>query len=104
MIKLPIISAVVPRDDGVTSWRSYLELVKPRVVALMMFTVAVGMVLSTPRPPAWQVLVFGVLGIGLVAASAAAINHVIDQRIDAQMLRTRGRPLPRGLLDRKSVV
>jgi protoheme IX farnesyltransferase len=99
VIKLPTISAVVPRDDGVTSWRSYLELVKPRVVALMMFTVAVGMVVSTPGPPTWRVLVFGVLGIGLVAASAAAINHVIDQRIDAQMLRTRGRPLPRGLLD-----
>ena len=99
MIKLPTISGVAPRDDELTSWRSYLELVKPRVVALMMFTVAVGMVLSTPELPAWRVLVFGVLGIGLVAASAAAINHVIDQRIDAQMLRTRNRPLPRGLLD-----
>jgi heme o synthase len=99
VIKLPTISGVAPRDDELTSWRSYLELVKPRVVALMMFTVAVGMVLSTPELPAWRVLVFGVLGIGLVAASAAAINHVIDQRIDAQMLRTRNRPLPRGLLD-----
>jgi protoheme IX farnesyltransferase len=99
VIKLPAISGAVPRGDGVTCWRSYLELVKPRVIALMMFTVVVGMVLSTPAPPAWRVLVFGVLGIGLVAACAAAINHVIDQRIDALMQRTRGRPLPRGSLN-----
>ncbi|MBE0587651.1 MAG: UbiA family prenyltransferase, partial [Hydrogenophaga sp.] len=79
-------------------WRSYVELVKPRVIALMMFTVLVGMLLSQAGWPPWTVLALGTLGIGLVAASAAAANHVIDQRIDALMARTRGRPLPRGVL------
>src|SRR5258706_6061945 len=83
-----------------TSWRSYLELTKPRVVALMLFTVLVGMLLAAPaaQPPDWQVLLFGTLGIALVAAAAAALNHLIDQRVDALMARTRARPLPRGAL------
>lgn len=81
-------------------WRSYLELTKPRVVALMLFTVLVGMLMAAPaaRPPDWQVLLFGALGIALVAAAAAALNHLIDQRVDALMARTRARPLPRGVL------
>jgi protoheme IX farnesyltransferase len=81
-------------------WRSYLELTKPRVVALMLFTVLVGMLLAAPaaRPPHWQVLLFGTLGIALVAGAAAALNHLIDQRADALMARTRARPLPRGAL------
>src|SRR5687767_5532192 len=62
----------------------------------MLFTVVVGMLLSTHEPLPWRVLVFGSLGIGLVAGSAAAINHLVDRRIDALMARTRGRPLPRG--------
>ena len=79
-------------------WRSYAELTKPRVVALMVFTVAVGMLLATREPPPWQRLLLVPLGIALVAAAAAALNHWIDRRIDALMLRTRGRPLPRGEL------
>ena len=81
-------------------WRSYLELTKPRVVALMLFTVLVGMLLAAPakQPPHWQVLLFGTLGIALVAAAAAALNHLIDQRVDGLMARTRARPLPRGAL------
>jgi protoheme IX farnesyltransferase len=81
-------------------WRSYLELTKPRVVALMLFTVLVGMLLAAPaaQPPHWQVLLFGALGIALVAGAAAALNHLIDQRADALMARTRARPLPRGAL------
>jgi heme o synthase len=78
------------------AWRSYLELTKPRVLALLLFTAVAGMVLA--GPPAWPVLVFGTLGIGLVAASAAALNHLVDRRLDAVMARTRGRPLPRGEL------
>ena len=62
----------------------------------MLFTVVVGMLLSTRGPLPWRVLVFGSLGIGLVAGAAAAINHLVDRRIDALMARTRGRPLPRG--------
>ena len=64
----------------------------------MLFTVMVGMLLAAPAAPPWPVLAFGVMGIGLVAASAAALNHLVDQRIDAVMARTRGRPLPRGTL------
>ena len=79
-------------------WRHYLELAKPRVVALMVFTVLVGMLLARPAPVPWRVLVFAPLGIALVAAAAAALNHLIDRRIDALMARTRGRPLPSGAL------
>jgi heme o synthase len=64
----------------------------------MLFTVVVGMLLARPDAPPWPVLAFGVMGIGLVAASAAAVNHLVDQRIDALMARTRGRPMPRGAL------
>ena len=79
-------------------WRHYLELAKPRVVALMVFTVLVGMLLARPAPVPWRVLVFAPLGIALVAAAAAALNHLIDRRVDALMARTRGRPLPSGAL------
>ncbi len=70
----------------------------------MVFTVLVGMLLASPAPVPWRVLVFGSLGIALVAASAAAINHLVDRRIDAIMARTRGRPLPRGVLGSSQVI
>jgi protoheme IX farnesyltransferase len=79
-------------------WRDYLELTKPKVVLLIAFTAIVGMFLATPGLPPFGSFVFGTLGIWLGAASAAAINHVIDQRIDSEMARTRQRPLPRGRL------
>ena len=82
------------------SWRDYYELCKPRVVALIVFTAVVGMFLATPGMVPPLVLIFGTLGIGLVAASAAAINHVADHRIDAVMVRTKYRPLPQGELSR----
>ena len=78
------------------NWRDYLELCKPRVVALMMLTTVIGMFLATPGLVPWTALVFGNLGVALCAASAAAINHIVDQRIDAQMARTRNRPLAQG--------
>jgi protoheme IX farnesyltransferase len=99
MSKTPAARVVPMARAGSLPWRSYVELLKPRVVALMMFTVVVGMVLASAHWPPWPVLAFGTLGIGLVAASAAAANHVIDQRIDALMARTRQRPLPQGVLD-----
>jgi len=80
-------------------WRDYFELTKPRVVALITFTAMVGMFLSTPTMVPWPVLIFGSLGIALVAGSAAAVNHLVDQRIDAMMARTCRRPLPSGHLD-----
>jgi protoheme IX farnesyltransferase len=79
-------------------WNDYYELCKPRVVALIVFTAIVGMLLATPGMVPWQPLLFGTLGIGMAAASAAAINQIVDQRVDADMLRTSKRPLPTGHL------
>ena len=80
-------------------WRDYYALCKPRVVALLVFTALVGMLLAAPGIVPLDALVFGLLGIGLSSASAAAINHVVDQHADARMARTRNRPLPTGTLD-----
>ena len=76
----------------------YFELCKPRVVALIVFTAVVGMFLAVPGWPPLSALLAGTLGIALAASSAAAINHLLDQRIDAVMARTRNRPLPSGQL------
>ncbi|MDP3817053.1 heme o synthase [Pseudomonas sp.] len=78
------------------SWRDYLELTKPRVVVLMLITSLVGMFLATRAGVAWQVLIFGNLGIGLCAGGAAAVNHVVDRRIDSIMARTLKRPVTSG--------
>jgi protoheme IX farnesyltransferase len=80
------------------SWRDYLELTKPRVVALIVLTAVIGTLLAAPGLPPLDALIFGNLGIALAAASAAAINHVLDRRLDARMARTRKRPLPSGHL------
>jgi protoheme IX farnesyltransferase len=87
-----------------TDWRNYFELTKPRVVMLIVFTAIVGMFVSVPGWPGLSALVFGTLGIGLAASSAAVFNHVLDARIDIQMMRTRGRPLPQGKLTQKSAL
>jgi heme o synthase len=79
-------------------WRRYLELTKPRVVSLITFTAVVGTLLASPGVPPLPALVFGNLGIALAAACAATLNHVLDRRLDAQMARTRERPLPTGAL------
>ena len=78
------------------SWRDYVALCKPKIVALIVFTAVVGMFLSSPGMVPWPPLIFGTLGIGLAAASAAAINHVVDHKIDSVMARTMRRPLPQG--------
>lgn len=80
------------------TWRDYLELCKPRVVSLIVFTAIVGMLLSTPELVPLATLVIGTLGIALAAGAAAAINHVAEHRIDALMERTQNRPLPHGEL------
>jgi protoheme IX farnesyltransferase len=71
---------------------------------LIVFTAIVGMFVSVPGWPGIVPLVFGTLGIGLAASSAAVYNHVLDARIDIQMMRTRGRPLPQGKLTQKSAL
>ncbi|NRB70665.1 MAG: protoheme IX farnesyltransferase [Xanthomonadales bacterium] len=85
-------------------WRQYLELTKPRVVALIVFTAVVGMLLATSGMPPLSALFAGTAGIGLAASSAAAINHLLDQRIDAVMARTKDRPLPTGQLTESRVL
>jgi len=87
-----------PRVGFFSSCNDFYELCKPRVVMLLVFTAVIGMFLATPGMVPWQPLVFGTLGIGLAASSAAAINQVVDQKIDSAMRRTKARPLPKGNL------
>jgi protoheme IX farnesyltransferase len=82
----------------------YLELTKPRVVALIVFTAIIGMFLAVPGMVPLRALIFGTIGIWLAAASAAAINHLIDQRIDRVMARTSQRPLATGTLTSAQVL
>ena len=76
------------------AWRCYLELTKPKIVALVTFTALVGALLARPSLPPPGVLVWAMLGIALSAQCAAVLNHVFDRYIDARMTRTRRRPLP----------
>lgn len=85
-------------------WRDYYELTKPRVVFLIVFTAVVGMLLAVPGLPPLDALLFGTLGIGLASSSAAAINQIIDARTDAQMARTRRRPLVQGHINERQAV
>ncbi len=86
------------------SWKNYLELCKPKVVVLLVFTAIVGMLLAVPGMPPLVNLIYGTLGIGLASSSAAAINHFIDQKADAKMARTQNRPLPAGELNSRNVL
>jgi protoheme IX farnesyltransferase len=78
------------------SWRDYKELTKPNVVALMILTSVIGMFMAVPGMVPLDVLVLGNLGIALVAGAAAAVNHLVDQRVDQHMARTRNRPIAQG--------
>jgi protoheme IX farnesyltransferase len=85
-------------------FHQYLALCKPRVVVLIVFTAVVGMFLAVPGWPPLSALLAGTLGIGLAASSAAAINHLLDRRIDARMKRTKNRPLVTGQLTGANVL
>ncbi len=85
-----------------SSWKSYLELCKPNVVAEMLFTALVGMLLAVPGMPPLDKMSFGLIGIALAAASAAAINHLIDQKIDGVL--NPHRPLPQHYLRSSEVI
>lgn len=78
------------------SWRDYLTLTKPRVVAVLVLTSMVGMLLARPVLPSVELFILANLGIGLAASAAAAVNHVVDRRIDAMMSRTKHRPVSEG--------
>ncbi|HSC67996.1 MAG TPA: heme o synthase [Cellvibrio sp.] len=93
-----IMVPVLARADFLHYCRDYYQLTKPKVVALLVLTAWVGMMLATPTPPDVLLMLLASLGIGLVSAAAAAFNHVLDQKIDAQMARTHMRPLPKGRL------
>ncbi|PCJ45036.1 MAG: protoheme IX farnesyltransferase [Moraxellaceae bacterium] len=90
--------------ETIAVWRQYLELCKPKVVLLIVFTAIVGMLLSTPGMVPLHTLFFASVGIGLAAASGAAVNHWVDQKIDAEMERTQGRPLVTGGLSSQSAL
>lgn len=87
-----------------STWRDYLELCKPRVVALMLLTVVVGMYLAVPGWVPLFTLGTTLLGIALCAGSAAAINHLVDKRIDGIMARTKKRPVAQGRVSVRQAV
>lgn len=86
------------------TWNNYLELCKPKVVALIVFTAVVGMLLAVPGLPPIGLLIYSTVGIALAASSAAAFNHFLDQKSDAKMTRTKNRPLPTGELNSVNVL
>jgi len=92
---LPVRRTLSPSARSI-SWRDYLELTKPKVVALMILTSVIGMLLAAPGVPGWDIVLFGNLGIALLAGSAAVVNHIVDQKIDTVMARTRKRPVATG--------
>lgn len=81
------------------SWRDFYEMCKPRVVMLMILTSMVGMFLAVPGMVPLRILILGNLGIALVAASGAVVNHLIDHKVDLLMKRTHNRPIPQGRVD-----
>ena len=86
------------QTSGGVSWRAYLGLCKLRVVGAIVFTAVIGMFLAVPGLPPLAESLWGAIGIGLAAASAAALNHVYDREIDSKMGRTEDRPLPQSQL------
>lgn len=84
--------------------QDYLHLCKPRITLLIVFTALVGMFMATPGMAPWSIVIAASLGIGLAAASAAAVNHIVDLRIDSLMARTLGRPLPRGRVEVREAI
>ena len=93
---------VLPVTEGIL--RQFIQLCKPRVVALIVFTAVIGMFLAVPGMVNPVILVAGTLGIFLVAAAAAAINCLVEQQVDAMMARTRDRGTARGTIESSQVL
>lgn len=87
-----------------THWRAYYDITKPKVVALLVLTALVGMSLSVPGVLPWQRLLPAMLGIALLSSAAAAINHIVDEKIDSIMGRTHNRPLPKGIITASNAI
>lgn len=83
-------------QDTATRINQFYRLTKPRVVSLIVFTAIIGMFLAVPGAVPLDTLFFGTIGIALVAGAAAALNCLVEQKMDAVMARTKGRPLPLG--------
>ena len=90
-----------PQQIATADWRDYKELTKPNVVLLMILTSAIGMFMAVPGMVPLKVLLLGNLGIALCAGSAAAVNHLVDQRVDEKMARTHSRPIAQGRVSNK---
>lgn len=88
----------------IPAWSRYYNLTKPKVVFLIVFTAMVGMLLAADGIVAFDIFVFGLSGIGLAAASGAAINHIVDEHIDRIMERTKNRPLANRELGQKEAL
>ena len=86
----------LPADKNRAVWKDYLELCKPKVVALMLLTSVIGMCLATQGWVPVDIFLLGNIGIALCAGSAAVVNHVVDRRIDTLMARTQNRPVAVG--------
>ncbi|HAW93012.1 MULTISPECIES: heme o synthase [unclassified Arsukibacterium] len=97
-------ATITATRQSISRWRDYLELTKPKVVALLVLTAWVGMMLASPGLPDIAVVVFATIGIGLLSGAAAALNHVVDQRIDAQMARTHSRPVAKGRVSSQQAI
>jgi protoheme IX farnesyltransferase len=80
-------------------WRDYYELCKPNVVFLMLLTSVIGMLMATEGAVPMDIFIYGNVGIGLCAAAAAAVNHMVDKKIDFIMRRTHNRPIAQGRVD-----
>ena len=91
-------------NTAAVSWRDYLELCKPNVVALMILTSVIGMVLATQQSVPLLVVIFGNLGIALCAGSAAAVNHIVDRHVDDKMARTLNRPIAQGRITPRQAI
>ena len=96
MAKSVSLHARSSRQHQVVTWRDYYEMTKPNVVMLLLLTALVGMCLATPYWVNAKILICGLLGIGMLSASAAVINHVVDHKIDSVMARTFNRPVAKG--------
>lgn len=96
MAKSVSLHARTSRQHQVVTWRDYYEMTKPNVVMLLLLTALEGMCLATPNWVNAKILICGLLGIGMLSASAAVINHVVDHKIDSVMARTFNRPVAKG--------
>ena len=86
------------------TWKHYLELTKPRVQALLFVSCITGMLIASDFYPPIEVFISGLMGISLLAASSAVINHIFDVRLDSLMERTSSRPIVKGYISRRQAI